>query len=241
MTQRVALDNVTHARTRVITARGVEFGDDVQTVAIVPGEFERLIAHYPIFIAKDPATGQFNFIALLGFESGENLFLHGSEWDADYIPLDIRRRPFFIGPSSGAQQGGSPDGVVCIDIDSARVQERTGEPLFLEHGGLTPYLQGVKSMLTELHSGVAAARELLSALSTLELIEPVTLDVRFDSGVALSLPGLYTVHEDKVRGLSGDAVLELHRTGRLQLINLVTASLARVPALIARRNLRTGS
>ena len=37
MTQRVALDNVTHARTRVITARGVEFGDDVQTVAIVPG------------------------------------------------------------------------------------------------------------------------------------------------------------------------------------------------------------
>ena len=241
MTQRVALDNVTHARTRVITARGVEFGDDVQTVAVVPAEFDRLIAHYPIVIAKDPATGRFNFIALLGFKTGENLFLHGSEWDADYIPLDIRRRPFFVWTSPGANEGGSADGAVCIDIGSARVQESTGEPLFLEHGGLTPYLQGVKSMLTELHAGVAAARDLLEALSTLELIEPVTLDVRFENGVSLSLQGLYTVHEEKVRGLPGDAVLQLHRTGHLQLIHLVIASLVRVPALVARRNLRKSS
>ena len=42
---------------------------------IVPTEFADVQREYPIFFRKDPATGEFMSIALLGFSKDENLFL----------------------------------------------------------------------------------------------------------------------------------------------------------------------
>ncbi len=62
-----------------------------------PWEFRNLQAHYPILFRKRPDTGEFQPIALFGFEERENLFLTGSGWDAAYVPLTIERQPFLIG------------------------------------------------------------------------------------------------------------------------------------------------
>lgn len=235
MPRHVLLDNVTHRHTRVITRSGVQYGDSAPMVAVVPREFRQLLGVYPVFLAKDARTGEFNFVALCGFEAGENLFLADDCWDARYVPLEIRRRPFSFGPAPGAVDDGAGD-MVYIDMDSPRVQETEGERLFLEHGGQSPFLQSINSNLAELRVGITAAKSLIATLTTLELVEPVRLDIGLKTGEEIALQGLYTVHEEKLRGAPADIVIEMHRTGRLRELDFIFASLEQLPALIERRN-----
>ena len=91
------LNNITHKDLRVITRYGAEFGDNIGTVLTFPTEYGDVQREYPIFFRKDPQTGEFQSIALLGFQQDENLFLDESGWNAAYIPGIVARGPFLIG------------------------------------------------------------------------------------------------------------------------------------------------
>ena len=141
MSRYVMLNNVAHKDLRVKTRYGAEFGDNTGTVLTFPTEFAEIQKEYPIFFRRDPETSEYHAIALLGFDKNENLFLENNRWNATYLPAAIARGPFLIGFQERQIDGEiRNEPVIHVDLDHPRVNEAEGEPVFLPHGGNSPYL-----------------------------------------------------------------------------------------------------
>jgi hypothetical protein len=231
------LDNITHKDLRIITDRAAWYGDDVACTGVFPLEFRRVQAEYPIAFQKNAKTGSFDSIALFGFVEGENLFLSSDGWDATYVPLSIERQPFLIGFQSTTDDGvPSDEPVVHIDIDSPRVSETDGVPVFLEHGGHSPYLEHINSVLMAIHDGYEQNKEFSEALAELELLEPFAVEVELKDGSKQKLSGLHTISEPKLNALDRDSLAKLHGKGFLEHIYMVMASIANFRTLIDKKN-----
>jgi hypothetical protein len=239
MAKPVPLDNVTHKALRVITTRSAAYGDNVNYALIFPGEFRNIQAAYPIVFHKRSDNGQFQPIALLGFEPGENLFLGDAGWDAGYIPLSIERLPFLIGTQGRSSGDGEPELTIHVDMDSPRVSLAEGEPVFREYGGTTEYLDRMSSLLTELHLGLKETAGFIDALLERDLLESFVLDVELKDGSQHRLGGFYTINEERLRALDAVALGALHARGHLEPTYMVLASLVHLRDLIDRRNRRS--
>ncbi|MFD1217595.1 MULTISPECIES: SapC family protein [Microbulbifer] len=239
MANAVLLNNVEHRDLRIDTTRSAAFGDDSWYALTFPLEFRALQGHYPIFFQKDAKTGDFFPLVLLGFQPGENLYLSDSGWAASYIPLTIRREPFLIGRQNVVEDGvRKTRRVIHIDLDNPRVNHEHGEPLFLEYGGNSPYLDGVSDMLEAIHQGVEQNAQFIPALQIHGLLESFTLDVTLDNGETNQLKGFYTIDEERLRTLSAEDLSKLHRAGFLEAIYMVLASQAQVRRLVDEKNRR---
>jgi hypothetical protein len=238
MARHVLLNNVDHKALRIITTRSAEYGDDVMYALTFPAEFPSIQSYYPIVFRKRGDTGQFEPVALFGFEEGENLFLGEGGWEAHYVPLSIERQPFLIGFQNAPTPGAGPEMVMHVDLDSPRVSYTEGEPVFREYGGTTEYLDRVNSVLKALHDGLAATPAFVEALLQHELLESFVLDVGQPDGSQRRLAGFYTVNQERLRGLDGAAIAALHAAGHLEPAYMVLASIAHFRDLIERRNRR---
>lgn len=231
------LDNVTHKDLRIITTRSAKYGDNIASTGVFPIEFRRVQAEYPIVFRKSVSTDCFEAVAMLGLAECENLFLDNGGWHARYVPLTIERQPFLIG-FQGRTEGGVPaeEPVVHIDMDSPRVTESGGEAVFLEHGGTTPYLENINSVLKAIHDGHIYNQGFSDALVEHELLEPFTLEVGLNDGSKFKLAGFNTVNEEKLNALQGDALSSLHAEGFLEHIYMTMASIANFATLIEKKN-----
>jgi hypothetical protein len=230
----VLLNNVDHQNLKVITAHGAQYGDDVQFAMTFPLEFRQIQACYPIFFRKDANTAEFAPVALFGFQPKENLFLDNSGWDAPYIPLMIRRQPFVIGTQ--ARQGDEEQAVVSLDMNSPRVSKTEGEPLFLEHGGLSAYLSSVTEMLETLRLADEMSKRFVNTLLELDLIEAVTMQVELNDSSQHELVGYYTINEEKLHAIKGKPLEMLHREHYLESIYMILASMTSFRTLVEKKN-----
>ncbi|WGL18443.1 SapC family protein [Microbulbifer bruguierae] len=239
MANAVLLNNVEHRELRVITQRSGKLGDNSWYALTFPLEFRALQGQYPIFFQKDPNTGNFFPLALLGLQPGENLYLRGEQWVASHIPLTIRREPFLIGRQHFVEDGVQKTRrVIHIDLDSPRVSREQGEPLFLEYGGSTPFLDNVSDMLDAIHNGIEQSEKFVRALQIHGLLESFTLDVTLNNGESNQLKGFYTIDEERLRALNAEDLNELHRAGFLEAIYMVMASQSQMRRLIDEKNRR---
>ena len=229
MPHHVLLNNIEHKDVRIVTRRGAAHGDDVMLAITFPAEFRDLQAHYPIVFRKTPDGTGFEPVVLFGFQERENLFLGPNGWDASYVPLAIERQPFLIGITNG-------EPMVHIDLASPRVSAADGEAVFLAHGGNTEFLEQINSILLGIYQGVQATAPFITALLEHALLESFVVDIELDDGSQNRLAGFYTINEDKLGALPGDAVARLHQAGYLQAIYMVLASMSNFRALIARKN-----
>lgn len=229
MTKPVLLNNVDHRALRVITQRGSRYGDGVMFAMTFPAEFRDLQAHYPIVFGKSADGVNFEPVALFGFQEGENLFAGPDNWDARYVPLAVTRQPFLIGVGNGEL-------MVHVDLDSPRISSTDGEAVFREHGGTTAFLEQMNSTLLAIHQGLLATPAFVEALLVNELLESFVLDVELDDGSQGRLAGFYTINEERLAALGGDALARLHQAGHLQAIYMAVASLSQFRALIERKN-----
>jgi hypothetical protein len=232
MAKLVVLNNVQHKDLKVVTRYAAEFGDAANCVLTFPTEFGDVQREYPIAFRKDE-TGEYQSIAILGFAKGENLFFDGQAWNASYIPAVVARGPFLIGFQE-RELNGEPakEPVIHINLDDPRVGEKEGEPLFLRHGGNTPYLERMARMLKVVHDGMLISKAMFSAFEAYELIEPVNIEIELRRDEQFSLGGLHTINEDKLARLSGDALEKLNKAGFLQAAFLAVASLNNMKKLI---------
>jgi hypothetical protein len=226
MPRHALLNNLDHRDLRVSTRRGAGLGDEVMSAVTFPAEFRALQAYYPIVFQKD-AQGTFHPLALLGLQPGQNLFLRGDGWDAHYLPLAIERQPFAI----GHDVQGEP--LLHVDLDHPRV-DPAGEPLFLEHGGHTPLLQHITSVLRTLNEGLAGNAAFIEALLAHELLESFVLDIKLSGGQGGRLTGCYIIHEERLRALDAQALHALAQAGYLEPIFMAVASLSHLRDLIGR-------
>jgi len=234
------LDSVAHRNLRVATGFGAHFGDNVAMVPVFPGEYPDLQREYPIFFRKDPAGG-FQAVALLGFDHHENLFLHHERWNAACLPATVARGPFLIGfrdPSGDDGDGPRNQPVIHVDMAHPRVVAAGGEPVFLADGGHSPYLDHIVGVLRGIHEGVEAGRVLYAALDEMELIQPLTIDVRFDDGHGVNLAGLYGIDRERLAALDAVSLSHLHRTGRLEAVHLLLASQRNLERLVGEKRRR---
>jgi hypothetical protein len=233
MSKPVLLNNIAHKDLRVITRYSAEFGDNVHAVLTFPTEYGDIQREYPILFRKDAESGEFQSIALLGFAKGENLFLENDRWSASYVPGIIARGPFLIGFQEQEVDGEvRREPVIHVDMDSPRVNEAEGEAVFLEHGGNTRYLEHVAAILRGIQEGVALSKAMFAAFESYELIEPVNIEADVLDDVKYVLKGFYTINQDRLAQLDGEALEKLNRAGFLQGAFLVVASLNNVKKLI---------
>jgi hypothetical protein len=226
------LNNVTHQDIKVITARHPSLGDNVAVTTVFPVELTQLQADFPILLKKS-GENRFELIALMGFSEGENLLFDGDVWTASTVPLTMIRSPFLIGFEMQMDNGipvESP--VVHIDMDSPRISNSQGQPLFLPQGGNSEYLDYITRVLITIHQGQAQTDQQVELIQKHDLIEPLAINMTMPSGNKLNVEGMLTINEEKFNALTSDAIVELHQSGALTTIYMMLASLANVKKLV---------
>ena len=221
------LNNIQHKDLRVIAQRGAQWGDDFMSAPVTVDEFRKVQAHYPIVFQPD-GKGGFLPIALFGLQEGQNLFLNGSGWDADYLPLSVQRLPFSIGIADDELR-------MMVDMASKRISHGAeGEAVFLPHGGTSDFTEHANSVLHTLHEGFQATTEFVQTLMDHELLEPFTLDVERPDGTHGQLLGYYIVNEERLAALDAGTVGLLHQADYLMPLYMAMASLSNFRSLIRR-------
>jgi hypothetical protein len=234
MTDHALLTAEAHAELRIREERGAGLGDAVMCCVTFPDEFRRVAAEYPILFRLNAERTAFTALAMFGFTDGENLFLEGDRWDADYVPLAIDIQPFLIG---GANAAGEKQ--VHIDMESPRIGAGEGVRLFDEDARPTPYLEDVAGKLGALDESFHRAPDFFAMVTRHELLEPLTLEITLDDGSINRLVGFHTVDEAKLRALDATALGELHAAGHLMPLFMAVASVGKLSALVARKNRRS--
>lgn len=240
MTNHVLLNNVSHQDLRVATGFSAEYGDNVSSALVFPTEFVELQKEYPILFRQSSGTQKYQATVLLGLSQGENLFLNPnakSGWDARYIPAAIAKGPFLIGFQS-QDPSQTKTAVVHIDLDHPKVGQQNGYPLFLEHGGNSPYLEHVARVLDMIHQGVAVQELMFNMFSEMDLIEPVNIEIDLNNGEKYQLLGNYTINQEKLAALSGDQLEKLNKPGFLPLAYAVITSMTNIRKLTEIKNSR---
>lgn len=237
MTNWVVVNSELHRNVRIVTKASAEFGDNVGLVSVIPREYPRLLAHYPIFFRKSAQTGQFEPAALLGFTNTENLFLTGDRWDAGYVPLQIQRQPFSVAATQVSESGTERTRIeVAFDVDSPRVRTDEGEALFGEDGQPSTFLQKVTSILSEFVAGARESFAFTARLTGCNLIEPYRIEIEFVDGSEAKLQGLYSINSESLRALPAAHLAELRDLRYLEWTYFQLGSLAHLSALVARKN-----
>ena len=241
MAQLVTIDNKNHLNLKIDANKAECHGEALHLVPAVMSEFINMAVQYPLVLTKNADTGQFVVAAMLGFEAGENLFWREGRWQGLYLPLQIRRQPFFVGnPEDNSAQAGSGDYVICFDSESPAVSTENGEALFNENGTETDYFQQAKSCLAQLLQGELANKQLLEQLESMDLLQVVTMEVVFANHQSTTLNGLYTIDTEKLAALSAEKITSLHQAGLLQAIYTLITSLGQIHHLIDLKNKQLG-
>jgi hypothetical protein len=233
------LNNVAHKDLRVITRYGTEFGDNTGTVLTFPTEFAEIQKEYPIFFRRDRDTGEYHAVALLGFEKNDNLFLENNRWNATYLPALIARGPFLIGfQERQIDSEVRSEPVIHVDLDHPRVSQAEGEPVFLPHGGNSPYLEHIAALLRQIRDGLEVAKAMFAAFTAMDLIEPVKVEIKLNEQEVFGVTGLHTISPEKLSALDGSSLHKLNQAGFLQLAFLIVASHGNVRKLMAMKQRR---
>jgi SapC protein len=194
-------------------------------VQIVAPEFAAAATCCPILFTKDAGTGAFYAGAIFGFKPGESL-LGTSEARGGFEPLMFQREGFFMS-----------DRNLAIDRDHERFSASEGEPLFDEAGAPTKSLRAIQRVMGEVSAGLQQTNLFIVAMTELALIEPIDISLTFGAE-RLTLQGLYTVSLDRLRDVDDPTALRLFRSGHLQLIHVMAASLKQIGRLATLRSLR---
>jgi SapC protein len=224
----VELSRSEHAGLRIRADRVEASAANQHLIPIVVSEFRKAATQYPIVFAKHPETGRFAPYVLNGLGVEENLFWSGTELDVTYVPLNVRRQPFYLGTGN----------VLGIDLDHPSVDASGQKTIVNADGSDSAYLQEVLALLGELVSGRAATEQFIAAVLSLDLLAPIRLDIVLDDKTPLQLHGLYGVDEDKLRQLGERELAQLWKSGYLDLIYSVLIATGQIFKLIRLRNQR---
>lgn len=239
MTNYVMLNNVDHFDIKIMD-KLFTAADNKAAVLTFPAEFANIQQEYPILLSKDPSTGQFQAVVLLGIQKNENLFLQKTltgdyfSWAANYVPALLAKGPFITGLRE--QMDGSKEAMVYIDTTNPKVSHQDGKTIFLPRGGHSPYLEHVIKLLDLIQQGQSVSEAMFAQFSAFDLIEPLTINIDLINGDKHQLRGYYTLNEEKLMHLSGDKLVSLSQSGYLQSAYLILASMLNINKLIDLKN-----
>lgn len=188
------------------------FARTINAVPVTVAEFRFLAPWYPIVFAKaEPPMP----LAVLSIERDDNLFLNDEgDWEGlAYVPSYIRRYPFIFAQSSDSDQM-----VLCIDRDAAMLAENTQRPI-LNGRELSDFGKEALEFCKMFQQQLANTQQFSRILVDNELLFNKEVSVTPDGGGEPRVLGSFIgVDEEKLKSLSGDAVVQLHESGALAAI-----------------------
>jgi len=190
------------------------FTRNVNSVPLLTSEFLSAASEFPIVFAGD--KDQLLPHAIIGTRQQENLFVNSEgEWQGKYVPAFIRRYPFVF---SSADDGQTL--TLCIDESYPGFnREGHGERLFDAEGNQTLYLKNVLEFLRSYQLSFQATTEFCRKIQELDILTDMQANVTFATGETNRLTGFQGVDREKLRELSDDSVLELHKSGGLDALH----------------------
>jgi hypothetical protein len=203
-------------------------------VPVVVSELRKAAAQYPIVFAKNTDTGRFAPYVLNGLGVEENLFWSGAALEVTYVPLNVRRQPFYVGMNDAPDAGN----VLCIDIDSPCLDSAGTRAITNPDGSDSAYLREILAVLGELVAGKQPTEQFIATLLSLDLLAPIVLNIVLDDGTPLHVQGLYGLDEEKFRQLAAAEISRLWKTGELDLIYAVLLASGQIVNLIRLKNQR---
>ena len=213
-----------HAHLRIDPAKAATAAASVHLVLLVASEIRTVTSQFPIFFAKDEETGQFYPAALLGLAPHENLFWNGEALEADHLPLNLLRLPFFVGEG----------GAVCIDMASPAITPDGPCAITADDGSDSDYFAAIQAMLARLLQGQQPTRSLVDLALALKLITEIKLDLTFNDGSTSLLTGLYGVDENAL----SRAYADIEEFATVMDLAAMALSLNHVAGLVRRKNAR---
>lgn len=223
------LDAVKHKDLKIDTLHVDTPHNHINAANVSVTELAMLIQEYPIFITKNPNSGQFMFSAILGIKAGENLFIQDNKWNAKFLPIDILRRPFM---AMLQKDGDLSGGRIALDTANPVVQTEKGERLFNEDGKPSPYLERIQQIFSQLMGSAEVTANILNTMYQHNLLESISLNLNLGEGKSESMNGLYSINKETLASLTGEALEQCHKQGVLEVCHLVLNSAVHLDKLI---------
>jgi hypothetical protein len=237
MSNATVLNNVDHKNLKVDTRP--ESNLNVNRSLVYATEIGELHKEFPLVFYKHP-EGKTQLHAILGLEKDENLFIDDNGWTTRFVPALLARGPFSLGykkPEKEANEKQDP--VICIDMKDPRVNTEHGEDIFLSFGGEAPYLDYVKKALQTIDSGIYFDKTLATLVESMDLLEPVAINIKLSNVEEINFSDYYTVNQEKLSKLDGASLAELSQYGVLSLLYFVLSSMGNFQSLIALKNAKS--
>jgi hypothetical protein len=238
----VALDREQHRALRIDRAAMGDFAPmaGLNSFFLNAVEFGDACKEYPIVFVRagtNPQTQKAEVapVAVFGLAQGENLYLEGGRWGADYVPAQLRAYPFAMARVDNEKYA------VCIDRAWAGWTEGDGMSLFEADGAPSPYLADVQKYLETLEAELQRTRAFCARLVDLELLQEMRFDATLPDGNKLTVDGFLALDEKKFNELPDATVLELHKSGILALIHMQQVSMGNMRRLVDRRVKRSAN
>ncbi len=228
------IDKDRHAKLRVMPNPDFVHAKDTNLIAITLGELSACTNNYPVVFILTP-NNTFHPVALMGLRPGENVYYGAEAWASTYVPRMIQCPPFVIALDDRKTE----EEVVltaCIDRSSAFVSETEGVALFTPAGEQTDYLNLVSRMLGEVFESQKVTTQFTAKMEELGLLAPFELLLQPMNAEPRKVSGMFSLNERKLRELTNEQVLELHKLDFLPVCYLILSSLFQFPRLIHLRN-----
>lgn len=214
-----------HSGLKIKPVSGFKHVAEQHIVPIVAHEFAQVGADTPIVFVKHAETGQFQPVAMLGLQPGENLLVKDNRWQGMYIPGIIATWPFRL----IANEQDPNKLAVALDVDSESVNEEEGEVLFVD-GKESEFLEQRKKALTAYFEHSQITQAFVQYLAELDLLDEQSLSVDV-LGRNINLTGLHFVSEKKLNELDDEKFADLRKRGFLHVIYAHLVSLGQIRRL----------
>jgi hypothetical protein len=206
-------------------------------VTITAAEYAQASSSFPVVLVKNPDSPRYRSVAMLGLESGENLYYQDTKWSGLALPQSAGMAPFALGLDPDKENTLT----ACVDLDSAFVGEDQELALFEADGKESELLSNVQNSLGRLYENEKMTENFIKELEENDLLQELELNVDLATGEKKKLTGLFTVNEEKVKSLADDKVLDFHKRGLFVPIYAMLGSLGQVNRLVQLRNLSEGA
>jgi len=227
MTNIIPLHHQTHASLKVKNSNDFTRFKEQHLIPVVIQDFIPLASEFPIVFVKNTETGQFTAVAMMGIKPNINLYCQTPSWSAEVIPSSFFNYPF----SLARQNEDKDDCFVCIDTESALVNEAQGQALFDEKGEQTDYLKARTEHLLNIAQRHEQAANITQYFASKKLLTLKTLNLNLGENQKFTLDGLYVIDEKKLDALSDDEFNELRSKGLLPIIYAHLSSMHQIARL----------
>lgn len=224
----IPLDSVKHKKLRINVDPNYSHVSQQNMTPLLASEFLKASTNFPIVFVKQSETGKFKSVGLLGLDAGENLIFSEDKVRTNYIPVNIRRYPF----AAGAKTQDEDEMVLCIDQNSALLNEEEGLEVFDESGAISPQTQQVTELLTDMLAKDAATDIFIAFLVEHDLLQPAEVKLTLGKEGVRQLNGLYKVDEEALNELSDEEALTLYKRQYFAAIYAHLASLSQFERLL---------